>query len=342
MRIYIDESGGFVHANPAISSFSLVLALVVPSSCEHELFYEFLRLRDTWPEQKIEIKGSSINEMMAAQLIGMLSRFDILVDFTSVDMAQHPPEVVGPFKEGQAQALTAHITREHQPEMVFESVALENAIRAMSNQLFVQAFVTMRLVLKIIRLATLYFVQRQPAELGHIAWVIDRKNRTITEMERVWTTIVLPISENHFMREPFEALEGADYSFFEASYMVDTTVDKRMAQHVAWARSVYGQDAGSDKRVIAGRRLIKGDQRFADSREELGLQLADMLATILRRALNGRLQEAGWRDVGKLLVNEHEPSWFVQLGPTEPRKPGPEVHRVWRAVKRKSKSMLID
>lgn len=33
------------------------------------------------------------------------------------------------------------------------------------------------LVLKVIEDSTLYYVQRVPAELGSIAWVIDRKNR---------------------------------------------------------------------------------------------------------------------------------------------------------------------
>jgi hypothetical protein len=44
MRIYIDEAGAFVPPNPPHSSFSLVLALIIPTVSERELFYEFLRL----------------------------------------------------------------------------------------------------------------------------------------------------------------------------------------------------------------------------------------------------------------------------------------------------------
>jgi hypothetical protein len=55
---------------------------------------------------------------------------------------------------------------------------------------------TWELIIKTIREGTLYFVQRQPLELGDISWVIDRKDRTITQMEDTWSTLILPLSES--------------------------------------------------------------------------------------------------------------------------------------------------
>lgn len=80
MRIYIDEAGPFLPPNPPRSLFSLVLALIIPSAIEQELLYEFLRLRDTWPNQNVEIKGSSLDESQAAQLINLVLRYDIIVE----------------------------------------------------------------------------------------------------------------------------------------------------------------------------------------------------------------------------------------------------------------------
>ena len=54
MRIYIDEAGDFFGPPNPASSFSLVLALVVPAVFEDELFYEFLRLRDSWPARELK------------------------------------------------------------------------------------------------------------------------------------------------------------------------------------------------------------------------------------------------------------------------------------------------
>jgi len=48
--------------------------------------------------------------------------------------------------------------------------------------------------------------ERQPKELGEIAWIIDRKDRTITEMEETWTTLILPMSEYHFAKNPLNAI----------------------------------------------------------------------------------------------------------------------------------------
>jgi hypothetical protein len=48
MRIYIDEAGPFVVPSSAQSLFSLVLAVVVPSSAEDALFAELSVLRDGW------------------------------------------------------------------------------------------------------------------------------------------------------------------------------------------------------------------------------------------------------------------------------------------------------
>ena len=89
MRTYIDEAGLFMAPPSGYDSFSLVLSLVVPSTTEAELFYDFLRLRDEWPVNGIEIKGSSLDESQTAQVIALCLRHDVLVEFLAVNMATH-------------------------------------------------------------------------------------------------------------------------------------------------------------------------------------------------------------------------------------------------------------
>ncbi len=343
MRIYIDEAGIFVPPTGQQSSYSLVLGLIVPSACEAELFYEFLRLRDSWPKHEIEIKGSSLDEKQAAQVIELLAPFDVVVDFVAIDMALHAKEIVDDFKGRQAEAITAHITREHHPEMVFELVQLQHTISSMPNQLFVQAELTIKLILNVLQIATLYFVQRQPAELGDIAWIIDRKGHALTEMEETWSTLILPTSENHFMKKPLIFLKEGDYSHF-ARYETDPTVDEDMARHLKWVAATYGQDeAGHSGLVVDSKRLLTEQRHFQDSRDSLGLQLADMLASTLRRALNDHMQKSGWKDFGKLVVNDPKPGWLSRLGPETNEPTWPQtVIDVWDALKSLSKPMLLD
>jgi Protein of unknown function (DUF3800) len=317
MRVYIDEAGLFVPPKPPRSSFSLVLSLMIPSAIEEDLFYEFLRLRDTWPNQSVEIKGSSLNESQAAQVISLLLRYDTLVEFIALDANAHPDALVEDFKNRQADAVTANITREHHPGPIPHLHQLGEAIRAMPNQLFLQVFATWELIIRAIREGTLYFVQRQPQELGDIAWIVDRKDRTITEMEETWSTLILPLSETAFAREPLACLRGEDYSHFDSRYgFTEATADPEMLQHIQWLRSVHGNVKWSKESVGTDISLLLTEQlRFQDSRDSLGLQLADMLATILRRALNDRLQVPGWKDFGGLLTRHSNPGYgFIRIG----------------------------
>src|SRR5580704_15170558 len=104
MNIYIDEAGSFIPPKGK-RRFSLVLALAVPAATEAKLFYEFLRLRDDWPEKGIEIKGSKLNEAQAAQVMELLAAHEVIAEYHAIDMALHPPDVTDEFKERQAAAL---------------------------------------------------------------------------------------------------------------------------------------------------------------------------------------------------------------------------------------------
>jgi hypothetical protein len=342
MQIYIDEAGNFVAPADGRSLYSLVLALIIPSSIENGLFQQFLRLRDGWPNNTVEIKGSTLGEAQAAELIDLVSRYDVFAKFFAVDMATHDDGVVSPFKARQADAVTAHLTPDHHPTIVAQLRGLADAIRRMPNQLFVQAFLVIELVLKVIEESTLYYVQRFPADLGSIEWIIDQKNRTITEMEETWSTLILPMSEGHFAQHPLPTLKEADYSHFDARYGIGPK-DEEMKRHIEWTREAYGiHDTDRPPGLNAG--LLLGEQRkFADSAGSLGLQLADMLATILRRALNNRLQLPGWKDYGRLLIRDRSTP-ILQLGPPDSRRgilSGQHIEKVWAALNSGNKSLLV-
>jgi hypothetical protein len=220
-------------------------------------------------------------------------------------------------------------------------------MRAMPNQLFLQYFLTIRLVWQVIEEATLYYAQRIPTELGEIAWFVDRKNRTITQMEEMWTTYILPKGESHFAKTPLKCLIGADYSHLHARYGVNAeTADAKTVRHMNWLSEVHGVHALANGRTALNAKSLLGDQReFLDSRDSVGLQFSDMLATILRRALNDRLQFPGWMDFGKLLVRKGQPgASFLQLGSdsSAPRTLEGHAKRVCLTLDARARSMLLD
>jgi hypothetical protein len=131
-----------------------------------------------------------------------------------------------------------------------------------------------------IREGTAYFVQRQPQELGNIGWVIDRKDRTITQMEDTWSTLILPLSESAFARESLICIMEEDYSHFNGRYaFTDATADPEMLRHIRWLNSVYGKPTKPKDSGINANLLLTEQRSFQDSRDSLGLQLSDMLAS---------------------------------------------------------------
>jgi len=341
MRIYIDEAGAFVAQPAGQSLYSLVLAVVVPSSIETKLFGEFSGLLASWPHQGTEIKGSKLNESQAAQLVDLVSRYDVVAQFLAVDMELHGDKVVDDRKARQADAVTADLTPEHHPPIAAQIRGLADAMRRMPNQLFMQASLMIELVLRVIEESTLYYVQRLPEELGSIEWIIDRKDRKITEMEDTWSTLILPMSESHFVKKPLVCLRGADYSHFDARYGIRAD-DEEMNRRIEWTREAYGIQ-GTDHGPGLNAGLLLSEQRhFSDSAGSLGLQLADMLAAILRRALNNRLQPEGWSCIGRLFIaDKRTPFFFLRTADVGTHAFSVQIEKVWQALKSGNKKMLL-
>ena len=341
MKIYIDEAGAFVAQPTGQSLYSLVLAVIVPASIESKLFGEFSSLLANWPHHGGELKGSKLNEAQAAELVDLVARHDVMVQFFAVDMEMHSDKVVDDRKTRQADAVTENLTPAHHPPIAAQLRGLADATRRMPNQLFLQTFLMIELVLRVIEESTLYYAQRLPKELGSIEWIIDRKNRTITEMESTWSTLILPMGESHFMKRPLVCLREADYSHFGARYGIRAD-DEEMNRHLAWTREAYGIQ-GIDQAPGLNAGLLLSEQRqFADSAGSLGLQLADMLAAIVRRALNNRLQPAGWSRLGRLFVADKRTPLLI-LGTSDGLEPkfGGQIEQVWKALNTGNKKMLL-
>ena len=150
MHIFIDEAGPFIPPPTMGSpSYSLVLALVVPTSTHDQLCYDFLRIRDAWPHNWIEVKGNKLDETQYSEIAFLLGKYDALIEIQIVDMGLHDVACIKDFKERQAQSVTAKLTPHHQPTMIRQLSDLAGTFRSMANQLFVQAFLMIQLVIKV-------------------------------------------------------------------------------------------------------------------------------------------------------------------------------------------------
>lgn len=293
MQIYIDESGSFVQPRRRYR-VSAVGALVVPDSQANELFAAFEEVTRPWARDGREIKGSSLSEIQIAGMIELVARYDCLFDVRGIDMGLHDPERIQTFQDRQATAITAEITAAHHESWREWGEKTEALMRGLSPQLFTQGMVTIFLVLDLLQAATIYYAQRRPEELGEFHWRVDPKDPTRrTELEMLWTDVILPMAQTRSVKEPFATVEGCDYSHFERFYVDRRDMPANLAHHV----SDNPRDGGVDFKKILE------DLTFPQSQTEPGLRIVDILLSAFCRGLNDTLDERGWAMLGRLMTD---------------------------------------
>jgi hypothetical protein len=306
----MDESGTFVQPRRP-NRVSAVGTLVVPDHQAETLFTAFNELTGSWRSGGGEVKGSSLSEIQIAGVIELVGRFDALFDVRGIDMGLHDLARIQTFQDRQATAITAEVTAAHHQSWQEWGAATEERMRRLSPQLFTQCMVTIYLVIDLLQAATIYYVQRFPKELGEFHWRIDPKDKERTELERLWTDVILPMGQTQSTVEPFSTIEGCDYSYFERFYIAREAMPSELAKHV----SPNPHDGGLDLKKI-----LLEDLTFPDSKSEPGLQIVDILLSAFCRALNGTLDERGWAMLGRLMTGTQggrSRLVFLRLDPNE-------------------------
>lgn len=303
MHIFIDESGPFVVPKTDKWSVCCMAALVIPDSHYIEIVENFKALKSVWNAEGKEVKGKELNEREISSVIQMLGRYDVLFEATTIDMGLQSDDAIGRHKEAQAQNITENLTSAHHPSLVEESTQLQFKLRQLSNQLYIQFVLGVALLGKALQDATLYYVQRRPAELGCFRWVIDAKDKTTTGYEVLWLNMIRPILMSQSFEQPLNMLKGADYSSFQKFQGVLPKVPE-------FLMGVVNERTPYEYTDIT--KLLR-DLEFRNSEEEPGIQLVDILCNALRRAMNGNLRRHGWETLGCLMVRSQKGSNVIRM-----------------------------
>lgn len=338
MHIYIDESGSFLVPKDKKSRVSCVAALVIPSSRRREVVKEFKRLRASWGSAE-EVKGSKLDENQVAATISLLRGYDVLAEICAIEMGGHTEQQVSDYKRMQADKLVESVTPEHHPDVIREADQLRATVLGMSNQLFVQSFMMILLIDRLIEIVPLYYCQRARDDLGSFYWTIDAKDRDVTKSEQWWSTVMMPMIQTRSMSRPSYDVEEFDYGYFDRFRV---TLDK--------APDLFREaveDPEAPFTAIDFKLLMQEHFEFADSRTNLGLQLVDVIASATTRAFNGTLKEKGWRDLGSLIVRRTDQTVRMIRLNTDPQLTGKTIVErnhlgyVMEAMERRAKSLFL-
>ncbi len=293
MKTYIDESGNFTIPPEGKIYTCCVGALVIPESEENLIFNNFKVLKRQWGDKNSEFKGSKLSESQVNDVIRMLSYTDCTFFASIVDMSLEEEEEVNFHKSKQAEKFLVDLEKMQHQSMKVDLQDVERRIKALSGPNYIQMQILTSLIEKVKRNAVLYYVQRYPDILETFEWIIDAKNKNITEYEKLWKKVVCGFLQTQSLREPTIACLDFDYSYME----------KFLMEIPAYLQE-QGAFKGNNNRRGYDLKKIMENLRFVDSASDLGVQLADILTTTVRRACNGTLQQSGWKNLGKLCVQK--------------------------------------
>ena len=132
-------------------------------------------------------------------------------------------------------------------------------------------------------------------------------------------------------------LEGADYSAFQR-------FDYTEGETPTYLKTVYGIDIGEKGPPLNIGQLIHEDLNFVDSRLNLGVQIADLLAAGMRRCLRMQFMnnQAAARLLGSLMVQRESnkpPVWFLGFS-EENERVSIRVKNLIRIMRRNCRQMV--
>lgn len=305
MNIYIDESGSFVSA-PAKCSWNVVVAIATPESSRTGLQSALKSLKlaagASWSD---EIKLGSLSEQQYLNFLRDIGRTNAVLFATATDSGVNEPGRLAKHQQTQVAKI-----RENIPRMKYEGgkqgvTLLADQLEKISPQLYAQLVCQVDLLHDVVGRAINYFAQRIPGTLAAFRWRIDQKNTSKTTFEEAFEKIAPALLQTRSFREPGFKVEGFDYRRMAAFEYAPYEVPK-------YLEAEYG--VRPENALNIGK-VLRDDLKFEDSRSNIGIQIADLLASGLRRCLRGQFQanHSIARALGRLSLQNQRGKFPIHL-----------------------------
>jgi hypothetical protein len=331
MKIYIDEGGHFT-PNAGIS---VLCSLSLPHATSTSAGSQLERVSQRWPRVNGELKGGALNKAQLTAATTVLFSHDAILHCIATDVALENETAISEHKANQCDGITRHLGPDHHPELVAKVRSLRSTLERMPDQLYVQCVLLSDLVMTTAAHDAMYFSQRRPDELARFDWIIDAKDpKRITTQEAWWRDTLGPLGESKSRVHPFLRVDDAnfDYSIFDASFGMTKDL---------FHPSGVEEDVGG----VNISKLITKSVRFRDSRSDILLQAADILASFMRRVLNSEIRDPDViRQLGRLQILQTtegimQPFDFVRFSPALIARKG--LGKVARVMNGAARTMIL-
>ncbi|KWW35558.1 uncharacterized protein DUF3800 [Cupriavidus metallidurans] len=277
MYIFVDESGTFTLTDKE-NAWCTIAAFVLPESKRRPLEALVSDLRFKHGAGR-EVKLGAIPEGDFIKFLTDLEKLGGVAFALAVNVSMHRRDEIQHHHEMQVDKIRQNIDR-----MKYEggrrAVAdLADEISALPLQLYTQLVLQAELVHTVLQYAPLYYVQREPVALAHFRWRVDQKDRVPNRYEKAFKKILPGLLQTMSLRDPMIFLKGEDYRHFKRFEYEPGTAP-------TYLKETYGLDVEvSDGNCVNVGRIINDDFSYVDSQKFSGVQVADMIASGVRRVL---------------------------------------------------------
>lgn len=277
MNIYIDESGSFVEAD-SFGAWNSVVAYATPDPDEKKLGFILNNLKQECKSKfESEVKLKNIEENLYFAFLQYLGELEGVLFCTATDAGCNGVDDVKKHQVWQAESVLEYIGK-----MKYEGGRrslryLSEQLQRIPPQLYAQLSCQVDLIFATISRMIPYFAQRNPSALGSFKWRIDQKNISKIDFEDAFEKITPALIQTRSFREPIIMVNEFDYSAL-APYMFEPG-------QPAYLKEEYGLEVDSGLNV---QKIFRGNLKFVDSKISMGIQIADLLASGMRRCLRGK------------------------------------------------------
>ena len=265
----------------------MVCALIVPHKNVDKLRTQLSELAnsDQWSLHKEEFKGGYFKKEHLENLIKILFNNSVLLKCVAIEIRDEDSKEISVHQEEQCTKLTKNLTPNHLPSFKEDIFRLRAELKKMPTQLYIQYTLMRELLWSTLQDATMYFVQRRPYELEKFSWYIDAKDSSkVTSQEQWWRTTLCPLLQTSSL----VLLEGYNYNHFNKNY--------------SSSKNMRFLDGSGE---IHLNKIFTKELYFIDSKEELLIQITDILASFIRKALKQEITDIKiLQCLGKLFISK--------------------------------------
>jgi uncharacterized protein DUF3800 len=315
VAVFIDESGNF-----RTTPLSVVAALSLPHRCLSRVRRELTRKTADWPKIDDELKGGQLSVEHLLILVDILVRHQALLHGVVATVGAANDSEIEAHRKRQCELTTRNLTPEHHADLVAAVWKLRQVLERMSNQLYTQFVAQTHLLCAIIEEVPTYFSQRRPKELELFEWFVDAKDKDVTPQEIWWRKSLAPMIQSRSRREPFARVkdDGFNYKYFEKAYGFQPEAAD------ASAAGERNEPISIDVGLLVTKRL-----HFPNSKDDILIQVADILARAIRRVLTDRNPDLRLvKALGRLQIRRKHSGGFQSLRLMSLAERAPEVQHL--------------